>query len=140
MIDLEIPCQRVRILQIARSSVWEEAYVDYIEAAKERPNCDDKKILILLKRTNVKRNFVVEPANTAAHHSAIGVSRRDHEAQPRCEITVFADAVTVIAQAQIEHEARVRYPLVVHESREFILFFLKHAVTNELDDLKSWIG
>ena len=99
------------------------------------PETWSRKTLILLERANVQRNLVVEQTDTAAHHGAIGIRWRNGKAKTRREVVVVANAVAIVAQAQIEHEARVHDPLVLHESRVFILRQIENAVTNKLDYL-----
>src|SRR5690349_19768157 len=116
MIDLQIPREAVRILEIFGLGVDQQSWSTNRRHTIRRKG-RDQEVLILLERTDVERNLVVKDADAAAHHSAIGVSRCEHKTNARRKVAVVSDAVAVVTQTKIEDEMIARNPLVLDKQR-----------------------
>src|ERR1043166_9690414 len=105
MIDLQVPRETVRILQVFGLCVDQQAWsINQRHAVRRK--CRDQQILILFERTDVERNLVVENADAATNYGAVGASRCENKTESRREIAVVADAVAIVTQAQIRSEER----------------------------------
>src|ERR1043165_1189419 len=133
MVELNIPGERVRILQMFGRRVLQRGEINWLDVKKS----DRLLALILFKGTNVERNLVVEEPDAAAHNRAIRMSRRDNNAQTRREVVVLSDTVTVIPQSQIKNYVRVHDPFVLNEGREFVLLAFQNTVAEEINYLSS---
>src|SRR6185295_361132 len=100
MVELNIPGKRVRILQMVGRRVLQTVETNWLDVEKS----DRILTLILFKRPDIERNFIVEKTNTSAYNSATGVGGRNNKAETRRQIVVHSDTVTVVPQTQIEYQ------------------------------------
>src|ERR1043166_6105692 len=106
MIDLQIPGETVRILQIGRRRVAIKPWPIYHSQTIRRKG-RDLLARILTERADVQGYLVVEQSHTAAHNRAVRCSWQEHDSHSRREVIVGLELIAIETKAGIQSNAAV---------------------------------
>src|ERR1051325_8699160 len=104
MIELQVPRDGVRIFETIKRRIEQKAWTfNRCDAIIRK--CHYKKTLVLVESADVEWNLVVEQTHATTNDGALRTRRRNDKPETWRQVVVPADAVPIVAQPEIEHDA-----------------------------------